>query len=480
MARLYDNFKKNILDPIRKSFDDSLKSAPSKNYNTSVTYIPLYDRETGKLKGSLVLELLILAQHKELRSQANGANADKKPFELAMVPTSESDPVKIRAQISKVVTAEFEYRRKTGKPFVTNVSKVRVMDYVEFLVTDRKEGDQVIKSPYMLASERFKNNEDLASDLSPKDLYVTLDNAPGTTSMRERRLQWLGAWAASLGALVAAAAVLPTVLPVSMAASVSFAGLLAYAAGMYVATKAGKIFSMYDTAVFFNREIPWVQSGHAFKGKTKWSYVLDTAFKMAVVVGLSSLAGAGAYAGVSSLGLWSMLPAVIATPSVLLLSSFLAASAAAATFAGVYFAIRYLDGLSPFDNRIDPNEATLSKSYLDKLDQDKNKSNQPTVEQLLKEKRDLEQTLKTVLESQKENKGAAEQGMQTGNEDIVDITKVLTPPVTPSRERSSSPAPLSPQAQQQADQLEQVRREQAAKFEQQTGYRSPSPSPLRN
>jgi hypothetical protein len=256
----------------------------------------------------------------------------KSPFELAVLPCHKL------ADIEYFVTAEYKYRRKLNLPLPYPVSRLRIIP--EYLQPDAQGN---LGDSGLIIGNSLKEG--------PNAININLWNIKVATS-REKILHYIFQWAAFLATFTLALGAIET--------AVSPVGMVGIFAATFLATICAKVCSMYDISERTFRDLEWLLSADFYSSKAKLS-TENTLFTLAK----SAAMGLVLYGVVTSTFTSIMnLPWLVPTFALgtgqiaqLGLAGFLSLTTGVATWVGLSFTMRYVLGLSIYNNYIDVSKA---------------------------------------------------------------------------------------------------------------------------
>lgn len=357
----------------QKLWHENINLAPPTVANIEVAYVPLQRLDKDNKKhdiGVFVPELYYIAKAQMLpehfkaqecidKPLADYTEADKQklqkeksnvysklfgengrlrtPFELAMIPSYEP------AMIFVVVKRAYTKLLEKGKPLPPTISKIRAPDdYMAHIskagLIIKEDGDLLFDKSYKPTSGHYC--------YGAQAVHVSVDNHPSKTPLREKLYHFVGNNLAFLVTMSAAVSVTGISTPLS---------LLLYFVGTYIYMRNGSDFDFYEKAKNLSRD------QGSFLSKAYWK---DAKFSvknaLITLVQLTAL-GLGAY--LAATAAWSgimALPFLQWAPAVeMAIAGFFSAVAGIGSFVAFSGAMRYLQGLSPFDNQISPPQAEI-------------------------------------------------------------------------------------------------------------------------
>lgn len=351
----------------KKFWDYLFENAAPTERHLDVAYVPLQRDENGKKVdvGVFVVELYMVAKAGFLPVQVKarnliGKDTDKytqedkdrlkkeKPvyysalfhsngvakthFELAVLSSYE------RSYIQATMNRTYSWMRKNGYELSPIVSKIRAVD--DYLANLSKAGLSVKNDGQHVNGKSGYEPTSGTYCFGGQSVRVSIDNFPHLQTNREKALHYAGSWLALLLTVSAAVAISGISTPLSLAL---------FFIGTYRYMKCGSDFDMFDKAESLYRDIGWIFTkeywkNYKFNLKNTLSALIDFAS-----LGLGAyLAATGAWAGIMGLPFLQWAPQVE-----MAIAGFFATVAAIGSFVAFSGAIRYIRGLSPFDNQID-------------------------------------------------------------------------------------------------------------------------------
>lgn len=255
----------------------------------------------------------------------------KAHWELALIPSYNYSY--LQAYLTKVYGAVI----KQGNSLPSSHSKVRVGP--DFLANFEKVG-LVQKTDGRMGNKPAQEPTSGEYCFGSFGVYLTLKNPPHTATKREKIMHFLGPWIAWLVTVSAAIAMSGvTTTPLMLAF---------YALGTYIAMACANEFDMFDKAESLYRDLGWMFSKE-YRQHSKFSLknTLHALVQLAAIAFIAWGAAQAAWTGILSLPFLQWAPQIE-----MAIAAFFGSVAAVGTFVGLAGAIRYIRGISPFDNQI--------------------------------------------------------------------------------------------------------------------------------